>query len=562
MKTNQKPARSLIHLRIVLTMTYLLGLIRLDAQTDLIFPTNHNHFQDSYQLPDGTIRIIGNELEHYTGLFYVDRLPDGLITSPKFYPSSIGDQVFNFAGIGCHVLPLKDGNCILGINQIDCDYPPPPGICSSDASGEILWGDYLQEYILESYIERLVLVDENVFCILFQHGEKLYFNTEGNHIESPEDYIVYDQVINAPQGYIAASGSTLIILDDQFEKLDSIDLDEQILTILPVGDTAIIVSTQSSIILLNDDLTEILQTELYSQINKIAASKESFWLTREDRHELYAIRPNLTPKDTFAIPSDIQIKDLKVIDDTVVLSGNYSSAIGSSMFFHASPADSFSFEVEKDIRIDGIAVAQPVWYSPEPFSFGGYNIGYDSVVVSVTNTGLDVINTINIQYKEDTGCGMCDGGHVEWSFDSLLILPGQQQFLHIGTFSVWCRQANVHQLCLRAAPADSLPEVEELNNKFCADIIAFLTGVNELNRTEWKLSPNPAHDFITLSTEQSIVGNHQGIIVDGRGIQLEKFKLSEASHTIDLTDYTPGIYFIKISNSQGLYSWEKFVVIH
>ena len=562
LNTQEKLLRNTILGLIILAMISLFGLGGLDAQTNLVFPTNNNIFQDHYQLPDGTMRIIGDEVEHYAGLFYVDRLPDGRITSPKFYPSSIGDQHFNFAGIGCHVLPLKGGNCILGINQVDCDYPPPPGICYSDINGEILWGDYLHEYVLDNYIVRLALVDEDVFCILFLDGQRLYFDISGNHIEVSDDYIIYDLVINAPEGYMAASGATLFILDDQFEKLDSIDLDEEILTVSSVGDTAILVSTSTSVLFLNGDLTALAQSDLYSQINKVAASKESFWLTRQDGRELYEVWLDLTPKDTFAIQSDVRLKDLKVIDEAVVLSGHYYSAIGSSMFFHASPADSFSFKVEKDIRIDEITVAEPVWYSPEPFSFGGFNIGYDSVVVSVTNTGMDIINTINIQYKEDTGCGMCDGGNVEWSFDSLMILPGQQQLLRIGHFGVWCRQANVHQLCLRAAPADSLPELDILNNKYCADVTAFLTGVNELDRSVWTLSPNPARDFVTIRSEHESTGNNIGYILDTKGIELKEIILSEASNKIDLTDFIPGMYFIKIVNNQGMYALEKFIVVH
>lgn len=557
---DQKLYTPVLQYTILLVITLAFSSFELNAQIRLIFPTNSNLYQDSYRLPDGTIRMIGVEKERYAGLFYVDRLPSGVITDPVFYPGAIGDQYFNFAGTQCQALPLKDGSAILAINQIACDYPPPAGICISDLNGKVLWADYLEEYGLESFIEKLALVDETVFCIIEEAGGRLYFDTAGQYVEPQVQYTIYDQVVNAPTGYFASQGPWMFSMDDQFEKLDSVLLEEPIIAICPVLDTAVLISTPGAVFLLNDDLTEAAHSESFDLINLVAVSEESIWLSRVDGAEIYSLRNDLTIRDTFEIPVDISVKKLQVVNDTIILVGNYTGGAGLVMFFHSSPADAFSFEVVKDIRIDTIALSQKVWYSPEPFSFGGFNISYDSVVVGINNSGLDTIQTINIHYKEDTGCGMCEGGHIQWSFDSLMLLPGQQHNLVIGGFSVWCRQTNVYELCLLAAPADSLPETDHLNNRLCVEVNPTLVGLDDPIISKVKVYPNPASDMIYFNVDPLGLDNMICTIFDATGNSVDQFK--EINHGYSLKGYAPGIYLLMVTDQEGIVGYQRIVKVN
>ena len=89
----------------------------MSAQTKLINPHLPNTFLDSYILPDSTVRFIGSEYGSARELFYVDRLKDGTITEPVFFPESIGGLEFNFAGVDCKILKL-----------IPCSLPTPRGL--------------------------------------------------------------------------------------------------------------------------------------------------------------------------------------------------------------------------------------------------------------------------------------------------------------------------------------------------------------------------------------------------------------------------------------------------
>jgi len=96
------------------------------GQTKLINPQLSNNFIDSYLLPDSTIRFIGSEHGRNRELFYVDKFMDGTIAEPIFFPESLGDLDFNFAGVDCKLVPLKSGDVLMSINQSDCDYPLIP----------------------------------------------------------------------------------------------------------------------------------------------------------------------------------------------------------------------------------------------------------------------------------------------------------------------------------------------------------------------------------------------------------------------------------------------------
>jgi hypothetical protein len=118
------------------------------AQTKLINPDAPNTFLDSYLMPDSTVRFIGSEYGSDRELFYVDKLKDGTITEPVFFPESFGEIEFNFAGVDCKVLPLKSGDVVLGINQHDCDYSPYSSLARFNEAGEVIWAVSMTSFLL------------------------------------------------------------------------------------------------------------------------------------------------------------------------------------------------------------------------------------------------------------------------------------------------------------------------------------------------------------------------------------------------------------------------------
>lgn len=74
-----------------------------------------------------------------------------------------------------------------------------------------------------------------------------------------------------------------------------------------------------------------------------------------------------------------------------------------------------------------------------------------------------------------------------------------------------------------------------------------------------QISPNPAHDFLTLRRED-IASDAIVSIIDMQGKTCKTFTLTESNQTIDIQDLAKGFYFLSIYSSKGNYTqkWVKY----
>jgi hypothetical protein len=72
------------------------------------------------------------------------------------------------------------------------------------------------------------------------------------------------------------------------------------------------------------------------------------------------------------------------------------------------------------------------------------------------------------------------------------------------------------------------------------------------------ISPNPAHELISLNTNQPFIQNCNIYIDDVCGRQLLQFPVSKAKTDIDISSLAKGIYFLKVENKNGV-AVKKFV---
>jgi hypothetical protein len=534
---------------------------QLAAQTHLVSPHAPNTFLDSYLLPDSSSRFIGSEYGSARELFYVDKLKDGTITAPAFFPESLGDLEFNFAGVDCKVLPLKSGDVILGINQGDCDYAPYSSLARFNASGEVIWAVSMEHFLFDYFVHKLTLVDSSVICMISDKSDTLFFDLEGHEVTHTLAYVLYDTVIAVPNGYYATQGEDLFHLDEQFDVLDAVTLDDRIQTISLSGDSLIIVSTTSSLAILDDNLDVVVHSAIFGNFDLATTSTDWVWIGQKNGG-IIQLDYLLQPHDTFAMPAGIYLKSMVVVNEMITLGGIYISATGTSIFIHSTEASQFNFDISKDVSLESVRIDQPVFYSFEPFAEPwGFNIPYNNVVVSVSNSGQDTIQALTILYGAGSGCFLCQGESHQWSFDSLHLYPGMQEDFSLGDFSVWCITQTPTKFCLSVTTADSLPETDQLNNQLCIDVDAFLTSLNEAGSSTWSVSPNPADNFITIHIDDTGIEPYQGVIIDGNGESIERFELTQHLTRVELVGYLPGIYFLHIRNAEGTYFSKKFSVV-
>lgn len=534
----------------------------MSAQTKLINPHLPNTFLDSYILPDSTVRFIGSEYGSARELFYVDKLSDGTITEPVFFPESIGGLEFNFAGVDCKVLPLKSGDVVLAIDQHDCDYAPYSSIARFKSDGEVIWAVSMEHFYFSDGMGKFTLVDSNVICLISNQMDTLYFDLDGIEVAENPAYVVYDTIIAAPIGYYAALGGDLFYLNETFEVVDFTSMDGNIKAISISGDSLIIVSTSSGLVILDDNLDLIIHSDVFGNFDLVTTSADWVWIGQKGG-DIIQLDFLLQPFDTFSMPAGILLKSLVVINEIITLGGIYISATGTSIFICTSDAGQFSFDIKKDISLESVRIDQPVFYSFEPFGEPwGFNIPYQHVDVTVSNEGQDTIQALTILYGEGSGCSICHGESHRWAFDSLNLLPGMQLDFMLGDFSVWCITQAPSKFCLSITPADSLPETDQQNNRLCIDVDAFLTSVKEVGSIAYSVLPNPAHKFITIHIDDAGMAPYQAVIINGKGVATESFELTEQTTQIELSDYLPGIYFLHIRNDDGVLITEKFSVIH
>ncbi len=534
----------------------------LSAQTKLINPHAPNTFLDSYLLPDSTVRFIGSEHGSTRELFFVDRLTDGTITETVFFPESLGGLEFNFAGVDCKVLPLKSGDVVLAIDQHDCDYAPYSSIARFKADGEVIWAVSMEHFYFSDGMGKLTLVDSNIICLMSNQLDTLYIDLDGIEVAENPAYVVYDTIITAPIGYYAALGGDLFYLDEAFEVVDFTNLEGDIKTISISGDSLIIVSTSASLVIMDENLDIIVHSVDFGNFDLVTHSVDWVWIGQKNG-DIIQLDYLLQTHDTFSMPDGIQLKSMVVINETIILGGNYISITGTSIFFHTTDAGQFIFDIKKDVSLESVSIEQPIFYSFEPFGDPwGFNIPYKNVAVTLANTGQDTIQALTILYGNGSGCLFCQGESHRWGFDSLNFYPGLQMDFALGDFSVLCITQAPSKFCLSITTADSLPETDQLNNRLCIDVDAFLTSVKEAGSIAYSVSPNPADKFITIHIDDAGMAPYQAVIINGNGLATERFELTEQTTQISLADYLPGIYFLQIRNENGFLISEKISVIH
>jgi hypothetical protein len=80
-------------------------------------------------------------------------------------------------------------------------------------------------------------------------------------------------------------------------------------------------------------------------------------------------------------------------------------------------------------------------------------------------------------------------------------------------------------------------------------------GLNETSRQAISVSPNPTTESITISHQNDKSNQLSCLIIDASGREMKSFLLTGTETQIDISDLTPGIYFVKVGN------WMKKLVV-
>jgi hypothetical protein len=84
----------------------------------------------------------------------------------------------------------------------------------------------------------------------------------------------------------------------------------------------------------------------------------------------------------------------------------------------------------------------------------------------------------------------------------------------------------------------------------------FAVATENLELTSVEILPNPASDFLEFKVHHAVVSDIQVFTVDGRYVP-SRF----ANHELNLSNFNPGVYYIRIGMSNGEMIMKKFVKI-
>ena len=100
------------------------------------------------------------------------------------------------------------------------------------------------------------------------------------------------------------------------------------------------------------------------------------------------------------------------------------------------------------------------------------------------------------------------------------------------------------------------PVYEDCYGALSGKEITYTVNVDEINAFDVKIYPNPAGDFVKLSTvncQQSTVNGQQSTvrIYNYLGMLVEEIEVDSEEMEINISDYNPGIYFFNIKSENG-----------
>jgi hypothetical protein len=455
------------------------------------------------------------------------------------------------------LLAMPNGNAIIVSNHFECDFGGTD-VAFMGADGEVKW--LLGSFEIEPSpyrIREVGLVSNDVLALLSDDMDPIYISFEGEQVYYGSPPSVYTHILYYDDfiyGY----------LDHQWVQLDSAF---EVINLLPVDTVTVAYSVGSSLLVQTNEGLLLMDSAL-----QVKSENENMFGIRSAAHvgEYFGVIDSL---HFYVLDSALQIirqEQAQPQEEFNFIAAKQDTAFIWSTYHGIRHSD---FVIRKylpvpipDIPAIDLELAQIML--PDTIFVNGYGpysleFFFDTFFLEVINHSADTIAQFRLELDWAAFGIQCDTYQKQWQLDSLYLLPGESRVIPIDSFTAGPISYGYHSpFCFWIESPNGLPDPDPSNNYTCEGALLATHNDDPSADGNFKIYPNPVSDEMHIEINELAADDLVCNIYSASGIWMDHFKLEDRSNTFSVRDLSDGLYFLKISDDQGHFRTQKFVVAH
>jgi hypothetical protein len=544
-------------MKISLPILLILSVVKLSAQqTDyLVQPEYFTIYADARLIGADTLRVFGYRLSEYNAhgkAFYVDIHADSVA---DLSTQVIGGNTFSSGHISAvHIMPFINGSTLLALEQFDCDYPPPGELRMINAAGDSVWSLSLEGYF--GFLDMRFVTPEVIGVFFLQ--DTLFVDREGIILDN-SFAPTYDHVLEVDNGYVASAANKLYLLDEQFNVLNSHDLEGEVIDLKFASVENIIIKTTQQFYELNNSHS-LRDMPFYGFTDMIRTESAYFgiWSLAVLQYDQDQI-----PRDTVHTksPGQVEYLDAFELGSEVIFIARYRTNQTHGIVVFREQEDTLNLQLPFDIGITALHVQDTVPATDVDLSFGGYNFSLEGVSAQVSNFGVDTVYNYDIYWFSVNLCAGCYEQPLKWHIDTLPIPPMSSVDVYLGDRYFFCTAIENAEFCLYTDRPNGRADGRQLNDRACPEpFFEIITATHQPpSLTSFVLRPNPASEELRIVSGLAANEPFTVSVFSAHGSLVKQQLLEEANDAIDIAALPEGMYYLQVFDRNGLVGIGKFI---
>lgn len=541
----------------------------------------------------------------YTSLFVLTiqlSFAQNQLFEKKFYSSTWQSVIHE-------VIPADSASWIIAGYRFDCDNG---FLARIDSSGEIVWETFLGGY--SQFTDVIALSDGNYLAagfkfladdvstefdasvvfkfdingnVMFETGDSTYFNGQekvselvnGKIFLAKNKYLIiynpfgdslskdtsligaYHDIVADGNRLLAGTEAGIATLDSNGNLTQFIPYQSPVKNVGLVGDTAYMISNETSLIVLGKGLEDtILVKDLstfFSSIKELEIGSNYYIVHGIEANgdsplmHMYDMQHNLKSTLLSAFDEYLQFGSMALADSFFALTGMDILSPGGHAYIRTFDYGLNAPVHEVDLAISNLEVDYTeVRFITSPNGNGGIDSTYEKIYylnVDIENVGNISIDSFYLQ-SPALYCSNCSkGGNVRIKGKARV---NPNEIITIDSIVVKIRLSSrcfwSNSFCLSVFSPNDLIDNDKSNNKICKEIFTSVPEV--ISEQNVIITPNPFSDFIQLQTDVNI-DYLELYNTAGRRVLVESNLRN--SHQIHTEQLPAGIYILKAGNQES-----------